>query len=59
MKPTNRKRSRNLFAPLAEQERFARVASRYVHLRAQQQVALRQAEMLFGALLKKAFEGEV
>jgi type I restriction enzyme S subunit len=41
--------------PLAAQERFADVVSRYESLRAQQADAERQAEMLFQSLLAQAF----
>lgn len=41
--------------PLSEQERFARVVSRYERLRAQQAEAEGQAEMLFQSLLAQAF----
>jgi len=43
--------------PLPEQERFARVVSRYECLRAQQAESERQAEMLFQSLLAQAFGG--
>jgi len=48
-----------ILPPLSLQEKFAVIAHKYECLRSQQQEALRQAEMLFGALLKRAFEGEV
>jgi len=41
--------------PLALQEQFAGVVRKYDRLRVQQQESLRQAEMLFGALLERAF----
>jgi len=43
------------FPPLALQEQFAGVVQQYDRLRAQQRESLRQAEMLFGALLERAF----
>ena len=46
-------------APLALQNEFASVVHRYERLRAQQREALRQAEQLFGALLGRAFRGEL
>ena len=42
----------------AVQEKFAGVVRQYDRLRAQQRESLRQAEMLFGALLEGAFAGE-
>ena len=41
------------------QERFADVVSRHSRLQIQQREALRQAEQLFGALLDRAFRGEL
>lgn len=41
--------------PLALQEKFAGVVRQYDRLRAQQRESLRQAEMLFGALLEGSF----
>jgi type I restriction enzyme S subunit len=43
--------------PMVEQERFARVVSRYERLRAQQAEAERQSEGLFQSLLAQAFGG--
>ncbi len=48
-----------LLPPLALQERFAAIAQRHERLRGQQRKALRQAEQLFGALLGRAFRGEL
>jgi type I restriction enzyme, S subunit len=42
--------------PLALQEKFAGVVRQYDRLRAQQRESLRQAEMLFGALLEGSFQ---
>ncbi len=42
--------------PLAEQERFAAIATRYERLRARQREAERQAEFLFQRLLRESFE---
>jgi type I restriction enzyme S subunit len=41
--------------PLPLQEKFAGVVRQYDRLRAQQRESLRQAEMLFGALLEGSF----
>jgi type I restriction enzyme S subunit len=41
------------------QQEFAHIAQKYERLRAQQREALRQAEHLFGALLDRAFRGEL
>jgi type I restriction enzyme S subunit len=46
-------------APLELQGRFAFVVHQYERLRAQQREAQRQAEQLFGALLDRAFRGEL
>jgi type I restriction enzyme S subunit len=46
-------------APLGLQEDFAGVVHQHRRLRAQQREALRQAEQLFGALLDRAFRGEL
>ena len=45
--------------PLSLQEKFGRVAEKHERLRAQQREAARQAEQLFGALLGRAFRGEL
>ncbi len=45
--------------PLSDQETFTRVVRQYERLRAQQREAARQAEQLFGALLDRAFRGEL
>ena len=45
--------------PLSLQRKFGQVARNHERLRAQQREALRQAEQLFGALLGRAFRGEV
>lgn len=45
--------------PVLLQEKFALVAEHYERLRGRQREALRQAEQLFGALLVKAFRGEL
>ena len=42
--------------PLALQEKFAGVVRQYDRLRAQQRESLRQAEMLFGAMLEGSFQ---
>jgi hypothetical protein len=42
--------------PLALQEKFACIVRQYDRLRAQQRESLRQAEMLFGALLEGSFQ---
>jgi restriction endonuclease S subunit len=44
-----------IIPPLADQDRFSRLARRYDHIRTQQHEAERQAEGLFQALLEKAF----
>jgi type I restriction enzyme, S subunit len=41
------------------QERFADIVSKHSHLQIQQRETLRQAEQLFGALLERAFRGEL
>ena len=41
--------------PLALQEKFAGIVRQYDRLRAQQRESLRQAEMLFGAVLEGSF----
>ena len=47
-------------APISTQQEFTRIAHQQERLRAQQQrEALRQAEQLFGALLDRAFRGEL
>jgi type I restriction enzyme S subunit len=45
--------------PLWLQEEFGQVAQKCERLRVQQREALRQAEQLFGALLDRAFRGEL
>lgn len=45
--------------PLSLQAEFGQVAQSYERLRAQQREAARQAEQLFGALLDRAFRGEL
>jgi type I restriction enzyme S subunit len=45
--------------PLNLQKQYAHITQKYERLRAQQREALRQAEMLFGALLQRAFSGEL
>jgi type I restriction enzyme, S subunit len=46
-------------APIALQAEFSRIVQKHERLRAQQREALRQAEQLFGALLGRAFRGEL
>ena len=44
---------------LVRQRQFAQIIQRFDRVRAQQREAARQAEQLFGALLRRAFQGEV
>jgi type I restriction enzyme, S subunit len=53
------KRCPVLLPPRSQQKRFACVVQEHERLRAQQREALRQAEQLFGALLGRAFRGEL
>ena len=45
--------------PVELQRRFAEISGQHERLRAQQHEAARQAEQLFGALLGRAFRGEL
>ena len=44
---------------MADQQRFVAIVRKHDRLRAQQREAARQAEQLFGALLGRAFQGEL
>ena len=46
-------------ASLVQQRQFAQIVQRFDRVRAQQREAARQAEQLFGALLGRAFRGEL
>jgi restriction endonuclease S subunit len=46
-------------AELSQQRQFAQIVQRFDRVRAQQREAARQAEQLFGALLGRAFRGEL
>ena len=48
-----------MISPVSMQEEFAHSVHNCERLRAQQREALRQAEQLFGALLDRAFRGEM
>ena len=45
--------------PITDQHRFVEIIRKHERLRAQQREAARQAEQLFGALLDRAFRGEL
>ena len=53
------KRCPILLPPISHQSKFALVVLKQERLRAQQREAARQAEQLFGALLGRAFRGEL
>ena len=48
-----------MIPPVLMQQEFAHIAWKHDRLRAQQREAARQAEQLFGALLNRAFRGEL